>query len=52
MNIVLWIFAGLLAAMFLMAGVMKVAMPKEKLLPIDEVGADLVGSAAAGAWHG
>ena len=33
MNIVLWICAGLLAAMFLMAGVMKVAMPKEKLLP-------------------
>ena len=33
MNIVLWICAGLLAAMFLMAGVMKVTMPKEKLLP-------------------
>ena len=33
MNIVLWICAGLLATMFLMAGVMKVAMPKEKLLP-------------------
>lgn len=33
MNIVLWICAGLLAAMFLMAGVMKVALPKEKLLP-------------------
>ena len=33
MNIVLWICAGLLAAMFLMAGVMKVSMPKEKLLP-------------------
>jgi uncharacterized membrane protein YphA (DoxX/SURF4 family) len=32
-NIVLWICAGLLAAMFLMAGMMKVAMPKEKLLP-------------------
>jgi len=32
-NIVLWICAGLLAAMFLMAGVMKVAMPKEKLEP-------------------
>jgi uncharacterized membrane protein YphA (DoxX/SURF4 family) len=32
-NIVLWICAGLLAAMFLMAGVMKVTMPKEKLLP-------------------
>jgi uncharacterized membrane protein YphA (DoxX/SURF4 family) len=32
-NIVLWICASLLAAMFLMAGVMKIAMPKEKLLP-------------------
>jgi uncharacterized membrane protein YphA (DoxX/SURF4 family) len=31
-NIVLWIVAGVLAAVFLMAGVMKVAMPKEKLL--------------------
>ena len=33
MNIVLWICAGLLAAMFLMASVMKATMPKEKLLP-------------------
>ena len=33
MNIVLWICAGLLAAMFLMAGAMKATMPKEKLLP-------------------
>ena len=33
MNIVLWICAGLLAAMFLMAGVMKATMPKEKLEP-------------------
>jgi uncharacterized membrane protein YphA (DoxX/SURF4 family) len=33
-NIVLWIVAGVLAAMFLLAGVMKVAMPREKLLPI------------------
>ena len=33
MNIVLWICAGLLAAMFLLAGLMKVTMPKEKLLP-------------------
>jgi uncharacterized membrane protein YphA (DoxX/SURF4 family) len=32
MNIVLWIVAGVLAAMFLLAGAMKVAMPKEKLL--------------------
>lgn len=31
MNIALWIVAGLLAAMFLLAGVMKVATPKEKL---------------------
>jgi uncharacterized membrane protein YphA (DoxX/SURF4 family) len=33
-NIALWIVAGLLAAMFLLAGGMKIAMPKEKLLPI------------------
>ena len=32
MNIVLWIFAGVLAAVFLLAGTMKVAAPKEKLL--------------------
>jgi hypothetical protein len=31
-NILLWIVAGLLAAMILLAGVMKVAVPKEKLL--------------------
>lgn len=31
MNIALWIVAGLLAAMFLLAGGMKVAVPKEKL---------------------
>jgi uncharacterized membrane protein YphA (DoxX/SURF4 family) len=31
-NIFLWIAAGLLAAMFLLAGAMKVAQPKEKLL--------------------
>lgn len=31
MNIVLWILAGLLAAMFLAAGSMKLAQPKEKL---------------------
>ena len=34
MNILLWILAGLLAAMILLAGVMKVAVPKEKLLGI------------------
>ena len=34
MNIVLWIVAGVLAAMFLLAGVMKIAVPKEKLLSI------------------
>jgi hypothetical protein len=33
-NIALWIVASLLAAMFLLAGGMKVAVPKEKLLPI------------------
>lgn len=32
MNILLWVFAGVLAAVFLLAGVMKMAMPKEKLL--------------------
>jgi uncharacterized membrane protein YphA (DoxX/SURF4 family) len=31
-NIALWIGAGLLAAAFLMAGTMKIAVPKEKLL--------------------
>jgi uncharacterized membrane protein YphA (DoxX/SURF4 family) len=31
-NIFLWIVAGLLAAMFLLAGAMKIARPKEKLL--------------------
>jgi uncharacterized membrane protein YphA (DoxX/SURF4 family) len=31
-NIVLWIVAGVLAATFLLAGVMKVALPKEKLV--------------------
>ena len=34
MNIFLWIVAGLLAAMFLMAGFMKATQPKEKLLPM------------------
>lgn len=32
MNIVLWVFAGVLAAMFLLAGVMKIATPREKLV--------------------
>ncbi len=32
MNIVLWIVAGLLAAMFLLAGAMKITVPKERLL--------------------
>ncbi len=32
MNVVLWIIAGLLAAAFLAAGLMKVAQPKEKLV--------------------
>lgn len=31
MNVVLWIIAGLLAAAFLAAGLMKLAQPKEKL---------------------
>lgn len=31
-NVFLWIVAGLLAAMFLLAGAMKIATPKEKLL--------------------
>jgi uncharacterized membrane protein YphA (DoxX/SURF4 family) len=31
MNVALWIVAGLLAAVFLMAGLMKVAQPYEKL---------------------
>ena len=33
MNTVLWIVQGLLAAMFLMAGVMKLTKPKEELKP-------------------
>lgn len=32
MNIALWIVAGVLAAVFLLAGIMKITMPKEKLL--------------------
>ncbi|GGU35894.1 DoxX family protein [Nocardioides albus] len=31
MNVILWILQGLLAAMFLMAGVMKSTQPKEKV---------------------
>jgi len=31
MNVVLWVVAGLLAAAFLMAGLMKLAQPKAKL---------------------
>jgi uncharacterized membrane protein YphA (DoxX/SURF4 family) len=31
MNVVLWIIAGLLAAVFALAGLMKVAQPKDKL---------------------
>jgi len=33
-NVLLWIFAALLAAMFLLAGLMKMTRPKEKLIPI------------------
>jgi uncharacterized membrane protein YphA (DoxX/SURF4 family) len=36
MNVLLWIFAALLAAMFLTAGLMKMTMPKEKLVTIME----------------
>jgi uncharacterized membrane protein YphA (DoxX/SURF4 family) len=32
MNLVLWILQGLLAAMFLMAGIMKSTQPREKLI--------------------
>lgn len=32
MNLVLWILQGLLAAMFLMAGIMKSTQPREKLV--------------------
>ncbi len=32
MNVALWIIAGVLAAVFLLAGAMKIALPKEKLL--------------------
>jgi uncharacterized membrane protein YphA (DoxX/SURF4 family) len=46
MNLVLWILQGLLAAMFLMAGVMKSTQPYEKLvkqLPwVDDVSTPLV----------
>jgi uncharacterized membrane protein YphA (DoxX/SURF4 family) len=31
-NVALWIVAGVLGAVFLLAGTMKIAMPKEKLL--------------------
>lgn len=33
MNVFLWVLQGVLAAMFLMAGVMKATQTKEKLLP-------------------
>ena len=36
MNVLLWIFAALLAAMFLTAGLMKMTRPKEKLVTIME----------------
>ena len=32
MNVFLWIVAGVLAAMFLLAGVMKITQPKEQLV--------------------
>jgi uncharacterized membrane protein YphA (DoxX/SURF4 family) len=34
MNIVLWIIASVLAALFLAAGVMKISQPKEKLVAV------------------
>jgi hypothetical protein len=47
MNVVLWIIAGLLAAAFLAAGVMKLAQPKAKLAAsgmgwTDDVGAGTI----------
>ena len=38
MNIVLWILAGLLAALFLAAGGMKLTQPKEKLAAAPNMG--------------
>jgi uncharacterized membrane protein len=38
MNITLWIIAGLLAALFLMAGAMKLTTPKAKLLENPQMG--------------
>jgi uncharacterized membrane protein YphA (DoxX/SURF4 family) len=38
MNVVLWILAGLLSAMFLLAGAMKLAQPKEKLAAAPNMG--------------
>jgi uncharacterized membrane protein YphA (DoxX/SURF4 family) len=38
MNIVLWILAGLLAALFVVAGAMKLVQPKEKLAAAPNMG--------------
>ncbi len=38
MNLVLWIVAGLLAAMYVAAGAMKLATPREKLLTNPNMG--------------
>ena len=38
MNITLWILQGLLAAMFIMAGIMKATRPREKVLEMDRMG--------------
>ncbi|MCV7287797.1 DoxX family protein [Mycolicibacterium wolinskyi] len=46
MNVVLWILQGLLAAMFLLAGIMKSTQPREKLIKrlpwVDDVSTPLV----------
>lgn len=50
MNVVLWIVAGLLAAVYLAAGGMKLATPREKLLASPNLGwaADFSGAAVKG----
>ncbi|RSD07347.1 DoxX family protein [Amycolatopsis eburnea] len=50
MNVVLWIVAGVLAALYLAAGGMKLATPREKLLENPNMGwtADFSGAAVKG----
>lgn len=38
MSIVLWILQGVLAAAFILAGIMKLAQPREKILKRDRMG--------------